>query len=411
MKKLKITLAAFSLLFSLNQLKAQEKQSDYKVSVYGFARADYIFDSRQTLFAREQQVDLYPLDVNLDANGSDINATGSSNFLTVVSRVGVKATGPNVWGAKTSAVIEGDFYGNTNTNTGLFNIRQAYANLEWEKTSLLLGQTWYPAYVTDVAPGVANFNTGSLFNPFGRAPQIRLTQKLSDNFSLDVAAYKMSTHSAPSVTANANEASYNSLTPSFHGKIQYKDAHVTAGVGAEYQSLKPQIVSAGLVSDHKVDSNMFMAYFKYSDSKLIAKAYGVTGSNLYQFVMLGGFAGYTEPNGQESYKATKTSAFWADFASNNAKIAPGLFFGYTKNNGVDAGYNKLYTRGLGTARSLDDVWRISGRVEFKQNKFKIVPELEYTSATWGDSDTNAVAGNNKATVANFRALVSAVYSF
>jgi hypothetical protein len=411
MKKLKITLAAFSLIFSAQQLMAQEKPSEFKVGIYGFARADYIFDTRQSLISREEQVNLYPLDKNLDLDGKDINASSASNFLSIVSRVGVKASGPKVWGAKTAAVIEGDFFGNTNSNTALFTLRQAYASLEWEKTTLLLGQTWYPTFVTDVSPGVANFNTGLMFNPFGRAPQIKLTQKLTDNISLDLVAYKMSTHSAPSVTTNANEASYNSITPTFHGKIQYKDENITTGIGAEYQSLKPLIASAGRVSDHTVNSNLVMAYFKYSNDKFVAKAYGITGSNLYHLTMLGGFAGYTEPNGQESYKSAKVNAFWADIASNNAKIAPGLFFGYTKNNGVDAGYSKLYTRGLGTARSLENVWRISGRVDFKQNKFRISPELEYTSATWGDSDTNAIANNNKATVANFRTLISAVYSF
>jgi hypothetical protein len=361
--------------------------------------------------AREEQVNLYPLDVNYDANGKDINATASSNYLSVVSRLGVKASGPNVWGAKTSAVIEGDFFGNTNTNTGVFTIRQAYASLEWEKTSLLMGQSWYPTFVTEVSPGVTNFNTGILFNPFGRAPQIKLSQILTDHISADLVAYKMSTHSAPSVTANANEASYNSLTPTFHGKIQYKDQQITAGIGAEFQSLRPQIVSAGLASDYKVNSNLFMAYFKYTHPKWTAKAYGITGGNLHHLTMLGGFAGYTEPNGQESYLPTKTSAFWADISSNNAKIAPGIFFGYTQNNGVDAGYKKLYTRGLGTARSLDNVWRLSGRVDFKQNKFKISPELEYTSALWGDSNAKAMAENNKTTVANFRVLLSAVYAF
>jgi hypothetical protein len=43
---------------------------------------------------------------------------GQSNFLSVVSRLGVKAKGPNVWGAKTSGTLEGDFFGNTEGTVG-----------------------------------------------------------------------------------------------------------------------------------------------------------------------------------------------------------------------------------------------------------------------------------------------------
>jgi hypothetical protein len=49
--------------------------------------------------------------------------------------------------------------------------------------------------------------------------------------------------------------------------------------------------------------------------------------------MLGGFAGYTTAGEVEKYEAIKTTAFWFDIASNGKKIAPGLFFGYTKNDG------------------------------------------------------------------------------
>jgi hypothetical protein len=47
-------------------------------------------------------------------------------------------------------------------------------------------------------------------------------------------------------------------------------------------------------------------------------------------------------------------------------------------------------RGLnGTTRAVDNVWRVSARVDFKENKFKLSPELEYTAATWGAMDSSA----------------------
>jgi hypothetical protein len=68
-----------ALLFG-NILFGQEKPKEWDVSLYGFARADYIFDSRKSAYVREYNLNLYPLDVAKDTNGEDKNATGSSNF-------------------------------------------------------------------------------------------------------------------------------------------------------------------------------------------------------------------------------------------------------------------------------------------------------------------------------------------
>lgn len=413
MKKTQLIFASIASLLFSNALFSQEKPKEWDVSLYGFARADYIFDSRQSAQVREYHLNLYPLDKKLDANGDDINATGASNFLSVVSRLGVNFKGPNVWGAKASGKLEGDFFGNTQESIGLFRLRHAYAQLAWEKSSLTLGQTWYPSFVPEVFPGVANFSTGIMFNPFGWVGQIRFRQSLTSNLSLDLVAYKDREFQASVVSGNANNSpTFNSTTPTLHAQLQYKTKNLIAGVGAEYQSLKPVITSGGLASDEKLNSTMLMGYFKYSNENVVAKFYGISGGNLHHLVMLGGYASYAETNGIDSYKPTKTSAFWVDIASNKPNVAPGVFFGYTKNSGLeDANYKSLYVRGVSGTRVVDNVWRASARVDFKQNKFKISPELEYTAATWGDLKTDATSGNNETNVGNFRALVSASYSF
>jgi len=68
-------------------------------------------------------------------------------------------------------------------------------------------------------------------------------------------------------------------------------------------------------------------------------------------------------------------------------------------------------RGRTGSRVVDNVWRLSGRVDFKKNKFRISPELEYPAAPWGDADLLVKAGDNKTNVSNVRAMVSCVYSF
>ena len=414
MKKTQLIFASIASLLFSNALFSQEKPKEWDVSLYGFARADYIFDSRQSAQVREYHLNLYPLDKKLDANGDDINATGASNFLSVVSRLGVNFKGPNVWGAKASGKLEGDFFGNTQESIGLFRLRHAYAQLAWEKSSLTLGQTWYPSFVPEVFPGVANFSTGIMFNPFGWVGQIRFRQSLTSNLSLDLVAYKDREFTASSVTGTApNAPTFNSSVPTLHGQLQFKNKKIIAGLGAEYQSLKPVIESGGLASDEKLNSTTVFGYFKYADDAIVTKLYGISGGNLTHLVMLGGYGSYANSNGIDSYKPTRTTAFWVDIASNKPKIAPGLFAGYTKNNGLsDAGYKALYMRGLnGTTRAVDNVWRVSARVDFKENKFKLSPELEYTAATWGAMDSSAKVVSAKENVGNFRALVSASYSF
>ena len=422
MKKTQPILTGVVALLFGNILFGQEKPKEWDVSLYGFARADYIFDSRKSAYVREYNLNLYPLDVAKDTNGEDKNATGSSNFLSVTSRIGIKFKGPDVFKAKISGNIEGDFFGNTEVNAatsgtgsiGLFRLRHATIKLDWTKTSLTFGQTWYPTFVPEVFPGVANFNTGIMFNPFGWASQIRFKQKLSDKISLDLVAYKDREFTASSVTGTApNTPSFNSTIPTLHGQLQFKNKNIVAGVGAEFQSLKPVTESGGLVSDEKLNSSTVFGYFKYSNDDIIAKFYGISGGNLTHLVMLGGYGSYANSNGIDSYKPTRTSSFWLDIASNKQKIAPGIFVGYTKNNGLsDAGYKALYMRGLnGTTRAVDNVWRVSARVDFKENKFKLTPEVEYTAATWGTMDTSAKVTSAKENVGNFRALVSATYSF
>ena len=409
------------LLKRIEALEAEKtKPKEWDYSLYGWVRTEYNFDSRQSAYSREFNLNLYPLDEKLDTNGKDINAAGGSNFLSITSRVGIRFKGPDVWGAKATGNIEADFFGNTELNktstgsgsTGLMRLRHATATLSWSKTALTFGQTWYPSIILDVFPGVANFNSGIMFNPFGWAGQIKVAQKLTPKLTLTLVAYKDREFQTANATgASVNSATFNSSIPTFHGNLQYKTKSVTTGFGAEYQSLKPVIESAGLVSTEKLNSEMYFAFFKYANEKIITKIYGITGGNLYHLVMIGGFAGYTEPNGQESYRPTKTSSAWIDIASANPKIAPGIFFGYTKNSGVDAGFKNLYVRGSSGARILDAVWRASARVDFKQNKFNISPEIEYTAAKWGDLNTKGKAENNFKEVGNFRGMVKVMYSF
>ena len=147
-----------------------------EIKISGFVKTDFFFDSRQVATFREGHFLLYPLNESLDANGEDLNSHSSFNALSIQSRVTAKFTGPQVLGAKSGGMLEGEFFGTSDADVNGFRLRHAFVSLNWEKTSLLFGQTWHPMFVAEVFPQVVSFNTGSPFQPFARNPQIRFTQ-------------------------------------------------------------------------------------------------------------------------------------------------------------------------------------------------------------------------------------------
>jgi len=399
-------------------------EKEWDVSLYGFIRTDYMWDTRKSSQVREGNLNLYPLDA--PAAGNDFNAVGSSNFLSVVSRLGTKVKGPNVWGAKMSGTLEGDFFGNVEgSSIGLFRLRHAYVNMDWSKTSLTMGQTWYPTFIPEVFPGVANFNTGIRFIPFCWATHVSIKFDFTKDLSFAVTAYKEREFTATVATIGTqNSASINSSLPTFHGQLQFKNKNWIGGIGAEIKTLQPLTEftltpsNTKVATSEKVKSTSVMGYVKYSNDHFLVKGYAISGTNLQSLVMLGGFVGYNSPENVEQYEASKTSAFWIDIAGNGKKIAPGLFFGTTSNNGTGRVLAanetaKYYMRGVTGTRVIDNVMRLSGRVDFKQNKFRVTPEVEYTKATWADLNPNgsATADLNARDVNNVRYMISCAYSF
>jgi hypothetical protein len=399
-------------------------EKEWDVSLYGFIRTDFFYDTRKSAQVREGELNLYPLDSPV--SGDDFNDVPSSNYLSVISRLGTKVKGPNVWGAKMSGTLEGDFFGNVEgSSIGLFRLRHAYVNMDWSKTSLTVGQTWYPTFIPEVFPGVANFNTGIMFNPFGWATQIKLKQNFTKELSFALTVYKEREFAATTATIGTqNSGTINSVMPTLHGQFQYKNKNWIAGLGAEFKSIQPltdfTLAPSGtkVLTTEKVNSSSVVGYVKYSNDIFSVKAYGISGSNMQNLVMLGGFAGYTAVNEVEKYEASKTNAFWLDIASNGKKVAPAIFLGMTTNDGTGRSLNpgetvKYYMRGVSGTRVVDQVMRVAGRVDFKQNKFRVTPEVEYTAATWGDlnANGNGSADLNSRDVSNVRVMVSCAYSF
>ncbi|HKK67976.1 MAG TPA: hypothetical protein VJ946_07175, partial [Bacteroidales bacterium] len=220
--------------------KAQDdnEKQNFGLSWSGFVKNDFFFDSRQTVAAREGHFLLYPMPVSEDLDGNDINANGSLNFLSIQSRLRAKISGPDAFGAKTSGLIEGAFFGHTNPDINGFRLRHAFVKLDWTNTQLLFGQYWHMMFVPECFPGTVSFNTGVPFQYFSRNPQIRITQKAGDMLKISLAAATQRDFASPGGYASLS----NSMTPDMQLQFQLSPSEAfLVGVTGGYKTLLPRL--------------------------------------------------------------------------------------------------------------------------------------------------------------------------
>jgi hypothetical protein len=389
------------------------------VSIYGFIRNDMNYDSRQNVFVREGQLDLYPKDKDIQSDGKDYNKKSQLNILGILSRLGVKISGPDAFKAKTSAVIEGDFFGQADVNIGLFRLRHGYVKLDWKKSALTVGQTWYPLFIPECFPGTVNFNTGIPIAPFGWAGQIKYTAKFTDKVNLSVTAYKPREFAVANVNSadNANAASMNATLPEMNVHLQYKADKILFGAQADYSVLKPNVKYGTapnfLISDETVSGFTAMAYAKFTGKKIGVKTQLVLGQNTTHWVMMGGYYGYKKSAASiETYKPAKTTAAWVDVYGTGKKIVPGLFIGYSVNNGAKDSATAAYGRAIGVGgRGVKDLLRISPRLDFISGKLAFRNELEFTQAKYGTRSSDGKVKGATDKITNVRFTFSTVYNF
>jgi hypothetical protein len=99
--------------------------------------------------------------------------------------------GAKVGNARLTGVLEADFFGGfpavgIGENFGVVRIRVANARLDWEKTSVTVGQDWMPfAPVSPVSIAAAAIpQLAAAGNPWARIPQVRVDHKLTDKVTL-----------------------------------------------------------------------------------------------------------------------------------------------------------------------------------------------------------------------------------
>lgn len=135
-------------------------------------------------------------------------ASGGNTSASVrQTRFGVRIEGAKVGNANLKAVVEADFFGGfpaigVGENFGVVRLRLANVRLDWEKTSLVVGQDWMvfaPNSPTSLA-AAAIPQMASAGNPWARLPQVRLERKFNKNFTFQAAIISPATGDFPSGT-------------------------------------------------------------------------------------------------------------------------------------------------------------------------------------------------------------------
>lgn len=394
---------------------AQSERPSFGISFTGFVKTDVMYDSRETVNLREGHFLLYPAEERMGANGVDRNQTPSFNMLSIQTRLKGDITGPNALGAKTSGVIEGEFFGMAESDINGFRLRHAFVTLDWGTTRLLVGQTWHPLFVAECYPGVVSFNTGAPFQPFSRNPQIRVTQSFGGLRLIGVAATQRDFQSiGPDATGSPISSSVflrHAVLPNLHLQAQYAaDGHVF-GAGVDYKRLLPQTTTQiGTFSESTVAGTSFIGYAKLDLAPFTIKVEGVLGQNLADLVQLGGYGvtAYDTVTGDATYTTLDNYSVWGEVIYGK-ELEVAVFAGYSENLGAaDNLQPQLYARGATIASLL----RVSPRVQYTAGSVRFAVELEYTAAAYGtpDIDNKGLVANAK-TVANTRVLLAVMYSF
>ncbi|MBI5645821.1 MAG: hypothetical protein HY962_02725 [Ignavibacteriae bacterium] len=422
------------LVLTPQWVHAQESSRTFGIGFSGFVKTDFFMDTRQTVSSREGHFLLLPAAENMDARGEDINGAPSFNFLSIQTRLTGAITAPDAFGAKTSGVIEADFFGNENAafvDANGFRLRHAYAKLSWENEELLVGQYWHPLFIPKCFSDVISFNTGAPFQPFSRNPQLRYTHTHAPMLFTFAASAQRDFTSPGGSTAQRNAA-----LPALHALAQFEEADAAskrallAGIGGGYTTIRPLLFTEKgankFAADETVGAMSATAYFLWRNKDVAFKVQGLYGENTFDLTMLGGYGVASVTDSARNsvvYTPLTTVSAWSECIWYLESLQLALWGGYTQNLGAadrvltfsnKSGGTDVTTRGADIA----SMWRLSPRIVYTSGKMSFALETEYTVAAYATRDAAGVLQRDEKgvvtaskDVANLRVLFAATLRF
>lgn len=356
-----------------------------KAEVYGFIRNYFTYDLRSCEQSNEGLFNMLPKDIKPGVNGQDLNAIPSVRFLSMTTRFGMNFSGPEIWGAKSSAKFESDFCGASSSTAFNLRIRQAYTKLVWEHGDLLVGQAWHPLS-GDLLPEVFSLATGAPFNPFNRSPQVRYNYTPVKGLTFTASAlYQYQYGSVGLDGKTSNTYSRNALVPELFVGMTAKGEHLTGGFGVDASTIAPRVIDEQNQArvHERLTSYSAMVFGSLKVDYLTVRAKAVYGQNTSHMMQPTGF-GVVEyaTDFSRDYDPMQMGSAWMTMMYGK-KLRYGFFAGWLKNYG-SAGMKYIETPVVRNNKGLDEAFRFSPIVTYKINNMQIGLEYEHTAASYGD---------------------------
>lgn len=384
-----------SLVCLFSNLFSQEKKFSFEF--YGWVSPQYFINSHEIVEARDGQLSLYPKPADYDENGKDKNQNINQNFSAAASRFGARIFLNDIFGAKVVGNLETDFTGQSDANMHLLRLRQANVKMSWENVSLTMGHGWSVFCVPEMMPAMQDLNNGAPFHPFSRLNHIRVDYSPLKILNVVASAGWQRDYASIGLngTRDYRQQSFASI-PELNFQLQVKTNHLFAGVGAECKELKPR-----KDLDASLTSLAYTAFLNYKTNDLNIKMQAISGGNLNDYCMVGGF--YERFNYDildYEYTPTTINSLWCDVSYSLGRITPALFIA-----GATHDFDRTYINTYGSGMSVENLYRIAPRVDFFLNKdLFFTLTLEYTNVKYQDEIC-------KERIGNYRLGVSLLYKF
>ncbi len=412
MKVLKIVfeIVFLSLVLSQNMVFGQSADSArVKLRFKGFIKADAIFDSRQTISARESFVLMYPKKPSYDKNGYDLNSHPQYNQYGTSSRLIFTVDTLRYHDYDFTTYFETDFTGASDASNSGLRLRQGYVNIDHKQIQLLIGQYWHPLVAPEAFPDMLSLNLGNPIKSAMRAPQMRFQYRFH---AFDFVAVASAHRDNSSIGPSGVVPDYlkNQIIPGLHLQTIYHKNNLLLGAGYDFKRLNMRTeTDSNIAVNEYVSSSAVHVFGKLELRKITIKAQCIWGENLYDQAMLGG-VGVTAMDSltqTQSYAPIAQGSVWVNVTTKFPKFNFSLFTGYAKNLGSKTAFvGSKYARGCDIAY----IYRIAPQLSYKMGKIILFSETEYTVAAYGIANAYCNVSSAKE-IGNLRQNLSILFLF
>ena len=214
-------------------------QSKFNLTIGGFVRLDYAYNSENF-----GPAGWWSPSSGAPPSSNALSHQEQSIFSPKATRLLLKSTGPDYFGAKTSAMIEGDFNGDNSSGSEspMFRLRIAKAEMKWNNFEVLFGEDW-DIFGPMVAASL-DFRNGTVYGTPNsqRVPQIRVTKTFAvdDNNAIKLVLGVQD----PSQQGNNLPASTGGFGPCVNGAGQLSFVSKSLGTAPGFYGLSMRPLTA-----------------------------------------------------------------------------------------------------------------------------------------------------------------------